>query len=525
MPAPHLHFIGVGPESKKIDELKKRSNSAEHTMHYAESYEAAETIIQGLDLSDLVLLADLSVVAFSEDFKALQEYSLKDELLFAASPFFLFDDPELRYFYWKHYPRPHEKPFYLDASLVFGRAKDLISVLTGVGKNYDKSKYSFQGVMNRWYADQEMGLINLGISAKLDTQQEIFGSTRWSAKRKIKTHWVYGHLFARYDHQRKYRLNIEQRNGKFYHLNLGSEPVAVATHQWHAFEKRESKKPAWQAWKDFYQVAKINKWNLRKEKIFRYCPNQSNVVDSATQSMLERLQNQQPLSFAHYNDGELTFIRDFLNENHNEKWFGRQQQKYDPLLAERLHEAMQFQKEGYYVGTPCHIDHPKLAKLADEIVGDYRHKIPAMSLHHNLAYMPKFLHALKSRNVYYFTNEYQDLSLFKAFGLPVNEEQVSVVPFKNSYLEFDQYKDLKFPDDAVVVMTCGMLAKILTKVWYENHQRLTVLAFGSSLDDHIQKENINFELFPSGLPLTKNLHPSRAFLFGYKKHCRECYDF
>lgn len=240
--------------------------------------------------------------------------------------------------------------------------------------------------------------------------------------------------------------------------------------------------------------------------------------------IVDRLENRLPLSFAHYNDGELTFISDYLAGNHHERWFGRQQQ-YNSDLARRLHEAMQFKKEGYFVGVPCRINHKPLRELADAIVGEYEFKVEAMSIHHNLAYMSRILYALKTREVYFFINNLQDLTLFKAFGMKVMDDRITRVPFKNSYLEYDQYRKLKFPEGAVVVLTCGMLAKILTRAWYESHNNLTVLALGSSLDDHIQKGNINFEIYPRDTPFTRNIHNSRFFLFGYKKPCKECYDF
>ena len=118
--------------------------------------------------------------------------------------------------------------------------------------------------------------------------------------------------------------------------------------------------------------------------------------------------------------------------------------------------------------------------------------------------MPKLLSLLRNRKVYFFTNEYQDLSFFSDFGIEVDEARVVKVPFRNSYLLYDEYVNYSFPEGAVVLLMCGMLAKILVKDWVKVMNNVTFLALGSSLDDLIQKEKINYKPFPISLPFTSN---------------------
>lgn len=478
------------------------------------------------DVSDnqkVIILTDISSLEWTTDFPNAIQVPEPQHIRMGASALFGFQNESLKYFYWKHYPRNHSWYNYPDSSVMWGRGGDFNKLF----KNFDlmyPGEVSLQNRMVRYYADQVQQLPEGSIRIQLDHEQRAVASTVLSSRKKLISSWLYGFLYMRNEGEASGNLlNIRQEGNRYHHELTGTNPVLISTQ---VKSDAKPRRPAWlYTFKDWLYIGRVNKWHYDTKKIFRYLPNKSRVLDEGTQAIVSRLETSQPLSFAHYNDGELTFIKDFLKGETHEKWFGRKQQKYDPLLAERLKEAMTFKKEGYFVGVPCSTDHPALRRLADELVGTYAHKVQAMSIHHNLAYMPRILAALRNRQCYFFTNEYQDVSFFSDLGIEVKPQRVTQVPFKNSYLEFDKYKDMKFPKDAVVVLTCGMLAKILTKVWYQNHEHLSILALGSSLDDHIQKQNINFELYPSETPLTRNIKYSRSFLFGYKKLCKECYDF
>ena len=488
----------------------------------------------------ILVISDPARVLLGEQVTRLGERFVQRgaEVIFSASATYSMVDEKLHYFYWKHYPRPHERYNFLDATAFVGEAGKLKSLLRHVKARYGDF-VSLQDALSRYYADTASGCFQPVVRFILDHDQELLASTQLSARPQSKKGWMYEMLYARNEeniyHQSNLgsalaqTLNISREEDSFQHQN-GRNPLVVVLNR--PLPVNPQKAPLllkirahFQTLRQLFLIGKANKWHFKQERIFRHLPNKSISIHQATELLVKRLEAKKPVSFAHYNDGELTFVQDYLQGEHHEKWFGRKQQQYNPLLAERLYEAMRYQKDGYLVGVPCSLDHPKLREQADKIVGDYANKVQAMAIHHNLAFMPRLLEALKGREVYFFTNEYQDLSFFEAFGIEMVPERIFQVPFRNSYLEYDRFKGMKFPDEAVVVLTCGMLAKILTKVWFEHHTGLSVLALGSSLDDHIQKKNISFELYPSDLPLTRNLHHSRAFLFGYKSTCKECFDF
>ncbi|MFY0606658.1 MAG: hypothetical protein JXR10_08080 [Cyclobacteriaceae bacterium] len=501
-------------------------------------YKALVSALSELPSTQKVLvLSKPDEVKFSDSFhERILAHPISDEVLFGASLLMEFADSVLHYFYWKHYPRPHSHYNFLDATAFLGTAGRLSVLLSEVEERYAYSSdyCTLSDMLSRYYADGLNRIFKPSVAISLDHDQELIASTHLSNKSKSIRGWLYQTLYH-LNEQRlagkdfKHTLNIKEKNGDFFHLLTKSAPATVIVADSRAHQISKDENPVGsvrlETLKQIAYITKVNRGVLSKERIFRNTPNKSTEIDHATRRIIERLEKREPVSFAHYNDGELTFIRDFLSGNHHDKWFGRKQQQYDPLLAERLYEAIKFQKEGYFVGVPCSIDHPDLRKEADEIVGNYENKVQAMSIHHNLYYVPRLIEALKGRDVFFFVNEYQDLSLFEKLGVVVSEQRIVKVPFRNSYLEYDKYEDMDFPKDSVVILMCGMLAKILTKAWFDNQNSISTLALGASLDDHIQVENIGFELFPKKYPLTRNIKKYRSFLFGPKKRCKECFDF
>lgn len=516
-------FIEKGFDFKSI---KLTSNPKEKLRALINALEKTE--------SHVLVIWEANRISMSADFTEKLEQTVNDSIVFPTSTHLKFDNPDLFYFYWKHYPRPHKRYNFIDTSAFIGPSASLSKLLQDVIDKYPHES-SLNVLLNRYYADAANGCFATQGDIFLDHDQKTFAVTQRSSKPKLKRGWMYELLYQNHERQvlaehkmksaLKYPLNVKEEKGTFYQLITKSRPAFLITDPepdaGDPMPSSISKEIRKRTRKEFFQINKKNKWTQKFDKLFRFKVNEAKQVTEATEWIVRRLEQRKPLSFAHYNDGELSFIRDYLKENHHNEWYGRKQQQYDPDLARRLYEAMQFQKEGYFVGVPCSVHHGRLRKLADKIVDDYAYKVQAMAIHHNLAYMPRLLYALKDREVYFFTNEYQDLSFFKHVGITLDPKRIIEVPFRNSYLEYDKYKGMKFPENAVVVLTCGMLAKILTKVWYENHESLTILALGSSLDDQIQKQNIKFELYPKEMPLA--VRGGRPFLFGYKKPCRECY--
>jgi len=129
-----------------------------------------------------------------------------------------------------------------------------------------------------------------------------------------------------------------------------------------------------------------------------------------------------------------------------------------------------------------------------------------------------------NREMFFVMNDYQQLDILENLGVTVKEENKIKIPFVNSHKEYANLKDRQFPEGSFVILMCGMLAKIFIRNWYELNPTATFIALGSTMDDFIQLSNTNYAPYPKQLPLTRNIHLIKSFLFGKKKQCVECYN-
>ncbi|MEQ8533448.1 MAG: hypothetical protein RIB86_16450, partial [Imperialibacter sp.] len=272
------------------------------------------------------------------------------------------------------------------------------------------------------------------------------------------------------------------------------------------------------------QINRYNKGRSIQQQVFRYSKNFGPTYHESASRLRDLLKKKEPFCFSHLNDGEITFIRKYLSKDNEAKWYGRKQQIYSEVLAERLLTALQTKNHNYFVGIPCGTCYPELKALALKLRQADEFTVPAMTIHHNLSLLPAILGALRGRKLFFVLNEYQDLTVLKKLGLEADETRIMRVPFRNSYELYDELAEQRFGDGTVVMMMCGMLAKIVSPVWFGNNPTCTFLAFGSSMDDLIQTDNIKYKLYPSEFPYTRNIYPYRSFLFGLKKPCPECFD-
>lgn len=496
--------------------------------------------------------------------------SLQAEVIFSAEAnFYMRSSAALFYYYWKHYPRPHALYNYLNSGCFMGKCEHLRALIADISAAYlldlrnDKVLYrvrSDQYLFSRFYADYMNRCISPKYRIGLDHEQVLFANSggRMHADYYSGKNWVADFLFFRNERKLLKKTNLSgyqllasdfhyaPETQTFHNRLTGTKPCVLHLPGTYGqfgkalsllkgerrvpFVNRSLLKPfmAMVQIKTAHQMRFIHKKNrgdLTRSHIFRYSPNKNQQLAQATGQLVQLLKDRQPFAFAHFNDGEFSFIRDFINKEDHQDWYGRKQHQYDPLVGERLLQAARYQKKNYFVGVPCSRCHTELRQLADEIVGDYEYKVPAMTLHHNLARLPEILSLLKGREIYFFKNENQNLALLKELGIDISPERVFNVPFKNSYLQFEKFRDRSFADGAVVLSTVGMLAKILIKPWFENNPATTFITLGSILDDHIQKNHTAFQLYPARTPFTSNIRKGRTFLFGRKRHCPECFDF
>ena len=493
---------------------------------------------------------------------------LNTDILFSAEANFYFRDPILRYYYWKFYPRGTTYYDYLNSGSVMGKLKHLRQMLTDMqalyGVDFTNEQEltqirSDQSLFSRFYADCSSQFFQPDYSVTIDSQQQLFACTggrstavRWPLLSKR-------HSFLFFQYERKllktFQLASQQtifrdlswKNGELHNTATGTHPLVIhipASRE--NFSRRLSQlkgkytfnasslmKPlaAFISLAAYVQslvvLIRINRYNKgisMQAQVFRYSKNHAPGYHESVFRLRSLLEKKEAFCFSHINDGEMTFIRKYLSKDNEAKWYGRKQQIYSEVLAERLLTALQAKSNNYFVGIPCGICYPELKTLALELRQADDFTVPAMTIHHNLSMLPAILGELRDRKLFFVLNEFQDLTALQKLGLRGNESNVMRVPFRNSYELYDDLAGQRFENGTVVMMMCGMLAKIVSPVWFENNPTCTFLAFGSSMDDLIQTDNIKYKLFPSEFPFTRNIHPYRSFLFGYKKPCPECFD-
>ena len=523
---------------------------------------------KALDDSCLLLVSDAFDVIISDNKDSIIKKYLEidADIVFSAEANFYFRNPHLNYFYWKHYPRSSTLYHFLNSGNYMGSVKSIRSLLAAIFKKYkvdpNNSEQltairSDQYLLSRFYVDSSYESHKLPFTIKLDHQQSLFACTagRMFETDDIPNHWIESFYFFRYQRfMYKYLglqdlqvkcADIRLNNHKLKNIRTNTSPAVI-----HIAGSRKAFKCALDYLNNGNGVDKnklfstipmiinklartgssvtrriieyVNDGDYSAEDLFRYSNQHSSQFLEAGEKIVSRLEQKSPVAFAHFNDGEIDFISHYVSNKTSELWTGRRQHKYEPFLGEALHQAITYSSSHYFRGIPCSLCHTKLRSIAEDVIDNDDSIVPAMTIHHNLPLMPRLLTALEGRELWFMANPRQDLSFFEKKGLEVNRNRILRLPFQNSHREFKRLKSMQFPDDAVVIMTCGMIGKILMPIWIENNPNTSFLALGSSLDDHIQSQ-YRFRLFPKILPMTKNLYGSKPFLFGPKKHCPECY--
>ncbi len=497
---------------------------------------------------DFTIVSQESLEAQFDDAETEKVFqAIQADVVFAASADFPFDVSGLNLFYWKYYPRERGSYHFVHSKMFAGKVKHLTIMIDEIEKTYGSNllqealnrSLEEVDVFHRFYIDSTFGLLRSSVNAKLDRDQKLFGTTQG---RRSVVHWPmftlrHGLIFYKYEKEKlgddrvgTKSWDFSLKNGKHYNHRIKTSPAIIS--------KPELKKggiggviKSFVAYlHSLVTIIKMLIYNGGKRKdheIFRFRHNQNSEIKENIDKLIGFLETGQAFSFTHFNDGEMTFIKKFQDQDHKEVWFGsyfgRIQEKYNKQLGELLKAAFLKRQDYYYIGIPCNVSHPKLSDYAKELRPVDEFTIPAMTFHHNLSKYPRILGAIKNRKVYFVVNINQDLTFFEKIGFEFNDDQIIRVPFRNAHEEYDNLKDRTFEEGSVVLLMSGMLAKILCAYWFEHNSKTTFIAFGSSFDDYIQSK-INFNLYPKSFPFSKTLIGSRSYLFGHKKHCEGCYD-
>ncbi|MDW3193221.1 MAG: hypothetical protein R8G66_12685 [Cytophagales bacterium] len=470
------------------------------------------------------------------------------DVLFAADANFNYPDGPLQYYHWKFYPRNH-KYNYLDSDAFIGEVGAVRDLTRDINSAYHLSNGASKNDLyfTRYYLDVFLEIRTSAHKIAVDGDQQILAATRGSlgATKLPYFNWVMDHFVALAEVERSAKgsyvrkkvrgLKFDAKSNSFKNTRTGTNPGVVTVPREYAadvdFKGSSGFGNAFKSWISykiafwrFILVFIVNRFSINQRQTFRFEKHKNPDYEETMQKFLAFLKTGKAFTFAHFNDGELNFIRKYLNDDHKKTWNGRIQDQYDIPLAERLLDSIKYQQENYFIGVSCSTCAAPRRKVADELMGDYVGKIGAMVFHHNLFYLPQIISQMIHREMYFVMNDYQKLDILENLGVTVKEENKIKIPFVNSHKEYDNLKDRKFPEGSFVILMCGMLAKVLIRNWYELNPTVTFIALGSTMDDFIQLSNTKYRPYPKKLPLTRNVHLIKSFLFGKKKECPECYN-
>ena len=470
------------------------------------------------------------------------------DILFAADANFNYPDGPLQYYHWKFYPRNNRYNF-VDSDAFMGEVGVVRDMLRDISMTYHLTNGGEKDDLyfTRFYLDVFLEIATPSYTLAVDGNQEVLAATRGSlgATKGAYFNWVVDHFVALAEAERakqegyvrkKVRgLKYDAKANVFTNTRTKSHPNVVTVPREYVSDVDfksysglsntiKSRLLHQRAFLRFLMVFFVNRFSINPHQTFRFEKHKNPDYENTMRKFLGFLETGEGFTFAHFNDGELNFIKKYLADDHKKTWNGRIQDQYDIPLAERLLDSIKYQQKNYFIGVSCSTCAAPRRKVADELMGDYEGKVGAMVFHHNLFYLPKIISQMRNREMFYVMNDYQKLDLLENLGVTVKEENKIKIPFVNSHKEYDNLKDRKFPEGAFVILMCGMLAKVLIRNWYELNPSVTFIALGSTMDDFIQLSNTNYRPYPRKLPLTRNVHLIKSFLFGKKKECKECYN-
>ena len=475
--------------------------------------------------------------------------SLKKDIVFAADKNFNYPDGPLQYYYWKFYPRWYKHYNYLNSGAFIGKVSMIKEMLRDIhlAYHFDKNEVNPNDpYFSRYFVDVSLDVFMPDYKIDVDGNQELLagaggsvGAVKWPYVNWVTDHFLHLHEQKVADSERGFRqskirgLRLSEKGITNTRTKTNPAVLTIPENQFADVIKPKSAGfggflvSLWaylRANAKMKLVFVVNRFSIDPHQTFRFEKHKNPDYESVMQKFLGFLERGEAFTFAHFNDGELNFIRKFLKGDHKKTWNGRIQDQYDVPLAERLLDSIKYQQNNYFIGVSCSTCGSGRRHIADELMGDYPGKIGAMVFHHNLRYLPKIISNMVNKEMFFVMNDYQKLDFLENLGVTVKEENKIKIPFVNSHKEYDNLKDRQFPEGSFVILMCGMLAKILIRNWYELNPTVTFIALGSTMDDFIQLSNTNYRPYPKQLPLTRNIHLIKSFLFGNKKHCEECYN-
>lgn len=196
--------------------------------------------------------------------------------------------------------------------------------------------------------------------------------------------------------------------------------------------------------------------------------------------ILANLRNGVPQALARFNDGEMRAIIRVGDK------VARGCQKVTQDLQDKLKEAIRHEQENYWKGLPCEVCWPRWKKHADFYVNQKYEFLTCavVNTNRNLQKVyDEFPKAVEGKFIYWVSGNDQNLdNLEKETGMRV--AQKVTLPKRNAWGDYPRIKDYYtiFNKGSIVVLSCGPLAEVLVKEWFQRRPDVTFLDMGSTFD-------------------------------------------
>tara|TARA_B100000927_G_scaffold288624_1_gene283542 strand:- start:22 stop:705 length:684 start_codon:yes stop_codon:yes gene_type:complete len=184
-----------------------------------------------------------------------------------------------------------------------------------------------------------------------------------------------------------------------------------------------------------------------------------------------------PFAFSRFNDGEMGGI--------SKEGFvaARGDQVVTRELRESLIDAIQHKQTNYFVGVPCSQCFPEYHELAMRKVPDQSNvKCAVVMTNRNWKnFVDNIGTAMKGKKVYWVSGDDQDVS-----KLPFEVYDTKFIPNRDSWAHkamLHGYEE-EIESGAVVFISCGPLARVLVKEWFQKRPDVTFIDIGSTFDPY-----------------------------------------
>ena len=193
-------------------------------------------------------------------------------------------------------------------------------------------------------------------------------------------------------------------------------------------------------------------------------------------TLIDNLKNNTPFALGRFNDGEMLGI-----------WqagtvVARGDQLVSMELRDKLTQALVHMQPEYWVGLPCSKCFPEHSNLAKSLVNpQYPHQTHAVVFTNRnwKRFVEEFPNHINKRNIYWVGGDDQDVT-----WLPFDVTEQYKVPKQDAWSEYENTFSLVdgFAEGSIVLVTCGPMARVLVKEWYEKRPDLTIIDIGSTFD-------------------------------------------